>query len=171
MNPGDEAYVELIAVQFGKPAAGQKIKLAFNNDNVLQAAPVSAVPPPQSPLPAAPTPMVPVGTPAAALKFKDSVTTGKDGRARFKLTASDPGNPRKFIDGQVYAVAFTWDEDNDQAFPPDSNGALSVLVFDTFKGKPTWDVCAEGMRELHAHVAQPAESDDAYFFLPLVTPQ
>ena len=138
MNPGDEADVELIAVQFGKPAAGQKIKLAFNNDNVLQAAPVSAAPPPQSPPPPVPTPMVPVGTPAAALKFKDSVTTGKDGRARFKLAASDPGNPRKFIDGQVYAVAFTWDEDNDQAFPPDSNGALSVLVFDTFKGKPTW---------------------------------
>lgn len=138
MNPGDTADVELIAVQFGEPAAGQKIKLAFANDAILQPAPVSAAPPPQSPPPPVPTPMVPVGTPASALKFKDSVTTGKDGRARFKLTADNPGNPRKFIDGQVYAVAFTWDEDNDQAFPPDSNGALSVLVFDTFKGKPTW---------------------------------
>ena len=54
------------------------------------------------------------------------------------MYAYDPGNPREFIDGQVYAVGFTWDKDNDPAFPPDSNGAVSVLVFDSFKGKPTW---------------------------------
>jgi len=137
MNPGDVAEAELIAVQFGKAAAGQKVKLAFNNDNVLQAAPISAAPPPENPQ-QVPTPMVPVGTPASALKFKTSVTTGTDGRARFKLTAGDPDNPRKFIDGQVYAVAFTWDADNDPSFPPDPNGALSVLVFDSFKGEPTW---------------------------------
>ncbi|HEY2960860.1 MAG TPA: hypothetical protein VGJ37_00465 [Pyrinomonadaceae bacterium] len=138
MNPGDVADVELIAVQFGEPASGQKIKLAFNNDNILQAAPISAAPPPQNPPTPVPTPMVPVGTPASALKFKSSVTTGPDGRARFKLTAHDPGNPRKFIDGQVYAVAFTWEEDNDKSFPPDPNGAVSVLVFDSFKGEPMW---------------------------------
>ena len=139
MNPGDVADVELIAVRFGKPVGGQKIKLAFANEAVLQGAPISAAPPPEAPPPQdVPTPMVPVGTPAAALKFKTSVTTGADGRARFKLTASDPGNPRKFIDGQVYAVAFTWDEDNDPSYPPDSNGAVSVLVFDSFEGKPTW---------------------------------
>jgi hypothetical protein len=135
MNPGDTADVELMAVQFGAPAAGQKIKLAFANDAILQPAPVSAAPPPP---PGVPTAMVPVGIPASALKFNSSVTTGPDGRARFKLTAGDPGNPRKFIDGQVYAVGFTWDKDNDPAFPPDSNGAVSVLVFDSFKGKPTW---------------------------------
>ena len=137
LNPGEVADVELIAVQFGEPAGDQKIKLELNG-NLLQPGPLSAAPPPQNPPPPVPTAMIPVATPASALKFNKSVTTGPDGRAKFKLTARDPGNPRQFIDGQVYNVAFTWDEDNDKSFPPDSNGALSVLVFDTFKGAPTW---------------------------------
>jgi hypothetical protein len=137
MNPGDVADVELIAVQFGEPAAGQRIKLSLNG-NLLQPAPISAAPPPQNPPPPVPTPMIPVATPPSALKFNSSVRTGPDGRARFKLTARDPGNPRKFIDGQVYNVSFDWDQDHDKSFPPDPNGALSVLVFDTFKGEPTW---------------------------------
>ena len=136
MNPGDVAGVELIAVQFGEPAAGQRIKLSLNG-NLLQPAPISAAPPPQSPA-SVPTAMVPVATPASALRFSRSVRTGPDGRAQFKLTARDPGNPRQFIDGQVYNVSFDWDKDHDQSFPPDSNGALSVLVFDAFKAEPTW---------------------------------
>jgi hypothetical protein len=138
MNPGDVADVELMAIQFGKPAAGQKISLKLTGD-LLQPAPISAAPPFSPPGgPQTPTPMVPVATPASALKFDSSVTTGPDGRATFKMKASNPGNPRQFIDGQVYNVNFTWKEDQDHSFPADRNGALSVLVFDNFKGKPTW---------------------------------
>ena len=139
MNPGDVADVELIAVQFGEPAGGQEIKLELNGD-LLQPAPISAAPPflPQPPLPPVPTAMVPVATPASALTFAPSVTTGPDGRVTFRMYAYDPGNPRQFIDGQVYNVAFKWEKDKDQSFPPDPNGALSVLVFDTFAGEPTW---------------------------------
>jgi hypothetical protein len=106
----------------------------------LQPAPISAAPPfsPQPPLPPVPTAMVPVATPASALTFAPSVTTGPDGRATFRMYAYDPGNPRQFIDGQVYNVAFKWEKDKDQSFPPDPNGALSVLVFDTFTAEPTW---------------------------------
>ena len=139
MNPGDVADVELIAIQFGEPAGGQEIKLELNGD-LLQPAPISAAPPfsPPPPLPPVPTAMVPVATPASALTFAPSVTTGPDGRATFKMYAYDPGNPRQFIDGQVYNVALKWEKDKDQSFPPDPNGALSVLVFDTFTGEPTW---------------------------------
>lgn len=67
MNPGDVAPVELIAVQFGKPAAGQKINLKLTGD-LLQPAPISAAPPFSPPGgPQTPTPMVPVATPASAL--------------------------------------------------------------------------------------------------------
>ncbi|HKG62369.1 MAG TPA: hypothetical protein VKB05_21590 [Pyrinomonadaceae bacterium] len=139
MNPGEVADVELMAIQFGEPAGGQEIKLDLNGD-LLQPAPISAVPPfsPQPPLPPVPTAMVPVATPASTLTFPPSVTTGPDGRASFKMYAYDPGNPRQFIDGQVYNVSFKWEKDKDQSFPPDPNGALSVLVFDTFQGPPTW---------------------------------
>ena len=139
MNPGDIADVVLVAIRFGEPAPGEDIRLELNAD-LLQPAPISAAPPfsPQPPLPSVPTAMVPVAKPVSALTFPSWVKTGPDGRACFKMTAYDPGNPRKFIDGQVYNVAFKWEKDNDQSFPPDSNGALSVLVFDIFKGTPTW---------------------------------
>ncbi|HEV7744515.1 MAG TPA: hypothetical protein VGO56_05940 [Pyrinomonadaceae bacterium] len=139
MNPGDTACVDLIAVQFGERAANQSISLALNGD-ALQPAPISAAPPfsPQPPQPATPTPVIPVATPASALTFIGSVTTDADGVANFEMTAADPGNPRHFIDGQVYNVSFTWTEDQDDGFPPDPNGTLSVLVFDSYQAEPTW---------------------------------
>lgn len=139
MNPGEVCNVELMAIRFGGPVAGEVVKLSLNGD-LLQPAPISAAPPfsPQPPLPSTPTAMIPVATPASALTFDKYVTTGPDGRARFKITASDPGNPRKFIDGQVYNVSFDWEKDHDPSFPPDTNGALSVLVFDRYKGAPSW---------------------------------
>ena len=136
MNPGDVAKVELIALRFGERAAGQHICLQMNT-SLLQPAPVSPNPPP--PRPPVPTPLIPVGVPTAALNFPANVKTNAAGKASFRMKASDPGNPRQFIDGQVYGVGFSWAEDQDPSFPPDPNGVLSVLVFDTFKGKPTWE--------------------------------
>jgi len=126
MNPGDVATVELIALQFGEPASGQNIALSFNN-SMLQ--------PPNIP-PAGKN--YEVGVPDTALTFPTSVPTGPDGRASFQLTASDPGNPRKVIDGQVYGVGYSWSLDNLPGFPSDPNTFLSVLVFDAFRQAPTW---------------------------------
>ena len=128
MNPGESCTVEVYAFKFAEPAAGETIGLAFNN-GVLQ--------PPQPP------PPVPaywaVGVPASALTFPQSVVTDSQGRATFDLSASDPVNPRQVIDGQVYAVGYSWSEDNLPGFPPDSNNVVSVLVFDSFKKEPTWE--------------------------------
>jgi hypothetical protein len=138
MNPGDVADVELIALQFGQPAANQHICLQINPSLLMgQLAPISPNPPP--PQPPVPTPMIPVSVPITALTFPTSVTTGDDGSACFQMTASDPGNPRQFIDGQVYGVGYSWAEDQDPSFPTDPNGIVSVLVFDTFEGEPTWE--------------------------------
>lgn len=124
MNPGETVESELIALQFGEPAVSQFIVLDFNN-NLLQSA--------------APPPNYTVGVPESALSFPQSVVTGPDGRASFKLTASDPGNPRKVIDGQVYGIGYSWAQDNLRDFPTNPNTFLSVLVFDTFCSEPTWD--------------------------------
>jgi hypothetical protein len=127
MNPGESCTIELFAFQFGEPAAGQNIGLAFDN---------SQLQPPQPP------PPVPaywaVGVPASALTFPKSATTDSRGRATFDLAASDPSNPRQVIDGQVYGVGYNWSEDNVKGFPPDSSNFVSVLVFDSFKKEPTW---------------------------------
>jgi hypothetical protein len=123
MNPGECATAELLALRFGEPAVGEKISLQFNNGPLEQQA----------------SPGIPVGTPASALTFPQSTTTGNDGRASFEMNASDPGNPRQFIDGQVYGVGYSWAEDNRPGFPSNPNAFLSVLVFDTYAKTATWE--------------------------------
>jgi len=115
MNPGDVVGVELIATQFGTPAANQTITLNYDNSQIGS-----------------------TGQPQSALTFPASATTGSDGRVSFCMTAGDPGNPRQFIDGQVYGVSFSWALDNDPQFPPDPNKFISVRVFDRFDEAPTW---------------------------------
>lgn len=124
MSPGEKADVEVLALAFGKPAAGQTIDVQFDNSLLVIQAPKT----------------IPVGVPASALNFLSSAKTGADGRARFKLKAGDPGNPRKFIDGQVYGVGYFWSKENDPQYPPDPNNFVSVLVFDAYPriAKPTW---------------------------------
>lgn len=123
MNPGDCATAQLLALQFGKPAAGQEISLQFNNGPLEQQA----------------APGIPVGTPPTALTFPQSVKTGADGQASFEMRATDPGNPRVFIDGQVYGVGYSWAADNQPGFPSDPNTFLSVLVFETYSHTATWE--------------------------------
>ncbi|HVQ36444.1 MAG TPA: hypothetical protein VMS31_02870 [Pyrinomonadaceae bacterium] len=122
MNPGECATAEVMALQFGKAVGGQEISIKFHN----------------GPLEGQAAPGIPVGTPASALTFPKSVTTGADGRASFEMQASDPNNPRVFIDGQVYGVGYSWAEDNQPGFPSDPNTFLSVLVFDTYAEDATW---------------------------------
>ncbi len=124
MNPGETVTAELIALLFGEPAADQFIVLSYNN-NGLQ--------------PATPPPNYAVGVPTSALSFPQEVITGPDGRATFPLTASNPGNPRQVIDGQVYGIGYSWSQDNLRDFPTDPNTFLSVLVFDTYQQAPIWE--------------------------------
>ena len=48
----------------------------------------------------------PVGHPETALTFPTSLTTKTDGTVELTLTATDPGNPRGYIDGQVYGITY-----------------------------------------------------------------
>lgn len=65
-----------------------------------------------------------------------SVTLGSDGTATFTLNSGSPGNPRGPINGQVYAVSFTWDEDT----IPDQSAFVSIHVYDAaiVPTDPTW---------------------------------
>lgn len=118
---GDAPIVEIIATRFGEAAARQRIDLALTD----ALAPEAGDPP--------------TGTPAAALGFPPSVVTDDAGRARFTLSASDPGNPRGYIDGQVYALGYTW-----HGAPPDPDANpsnfISVRVWQNHPhvAEPTW---------------------------------
>ncbi|MFF6888415.1 ferritin-like protein [Streptomyces sp. NPDC012421] len=71
----------------------------------------------------------------AALRAPDTVTTGPDGRARVTLTGTDPGNPRRVIDGIVADIGY-----GVAGGPGGPEGRLSVRLFsrhDTPE-RPTW---------------------------------
>ncbi len=130
LNPGDTASTKFYATTFGNRATNQVISLAYDA-SIMQAQAT------QGPIPG---PHV-LGQPQSALTFPGSVTTGTDGTVTVTLQASDPGNPRTYIDGQLYGVTYGLG-----STPPapgvvhNPSQILSALVWSTYKApdKPDW---------------------------------
>jgi hypothetical protein len=129
MSPDEVAAVDILATLFGQWAAGIEISTRYDPTGLGPPGP---------------------GVPESALTFPASVTTAMDGRAALELTASDPGNPRGFIDGQVYAVAYGWDGDESIA----QGNQLNVLVWDEFDApeKPTWIADVQPILQQYANL-------------------
>ena len=87
LNPGDEADVDLYATRFGQPNAGAGV-LVVPVPGQLQRGGLAP----------------PTATPADAIVFDSRLVTDETGRARLTIRAGDPGRPRGYIDGQVYAL-------------------------------------------------------------------
>lgn len=128
LDPGAPQTTTLYARAFGAPASGQVIDLVVDNSAMEGQVQQGAVPGPE------------VGKPAGAVAFPPSVTTGPDGTAEVELVGADPGNPRKYIDGQVYGVRYDWRGADLSAFAPETTNVLSVLLWSGFAtgGAPTW---------------------------------
>ena len=88
LNPGATTSTTFYLTIFGQRANHQQISLAFDSSSF------------------GPRPPVKIGTPESALSFPLSITTGTDGTATLLLMGSDPGNPRNYIDGQIYGVVY-----------------------------------------------------------------
>jgi hypothetical protein len=119
MSPGDNTRVAVYATQWGRPLAGTKV--AFTAD-ASQLQPGNYVNPNQVP---------PVATPSQALEFNASATTDETGKAFMAASASDPGNPRQFIDGQVYGVRPAL-ADPQYTGPDNQWNFVSFLLWDAF---------------------------------------
>ncbi len=129
LDPGESAGTTLYATQFGRPAAGQTIGFALDPTTLLGQATQGPVPGPQD-----------VGVPQSALIFPASVTTGSDGTATVELVAKDPGNPRKYIDGQVYCVTYGVGGAPPPGTVQNNSLTLNPLVFSGYAvpDQPTW---------------------------------
>jgi hypothetical protein len=115
LAPGEAVDVELFATRFGLPYAGAQITAAEDASG-LQGGQGD------------PTP----GDPPSALSFDGTLApAGADGTATLRITASDPGNPRDYIDGQVYGVRPAL-ADEPASYPTDPWNFVSLLVFDAF---------------------------------------
>jgi hypothetical protein len=119
--PGDTVEARIYATRYGQCYPGARIV------NILDPSQLQ----PSSPLGPAPT----VGAPESALDFEARVITDKNGCARVPIRISDPGNPRQFIDGQVYGIRPLLEETlaygtNDTYNPWDF---ISLLAFSRFE--------------------------------------
>ena len=99
LNPGDTARVDFCATQFGRPLAGARIRIRHDAGS---------------------------GQPRSALTFPASAMCDAAGRGSITLQAANPGNPREFIDGQLYAITYALET----AAGSNPSDFLSVLVWD-----------------------------------------
>ena len=124
LDPGESVTITLTATRLGAPLADATVLLAADSSQ-LQGDPG--------------IPTTNPGVPVTALAFPASVVTGPDGTATATLTATAPGNPRGYIDGQIYGVRPTLataapdQVQNQWAF-------VSLLLFDAFvpDEPPSW---------------------------------
>jgi len=129
LDPGMKESTKFYATQLGKAGANQQISLQLDSTQM------------QGQVTQGPLPGPPVGVPTSALSFPASVTTAADGTAELQLAASDPRNPRGYIDGQVYGVTYGLG-----STPPpvgsvgNPSQILNALVFDSYPvpDQPNW---------------------------------
>jgi hypothetical protein len=122
--PEDTVRTRLYATTFGARTPGAKITAWMDNsamEGQVTQGPISGPP---------------VGVPASGLVIGQPAPTGADGTTELTLTGRPPGNPRGYIDGQVYGVGYGWDGDGTTA----AGNELSALVFDAYDEPdvPTW---------------------------------
>lgn len=128
MEANSEADVILYTTKFGKYEADVEVNLRFDESSMQtynKDAPFQQGPE--------------VGKPKEALGFPKSVKSDKNGKITFKLTSKDPGNPRKYIDGQIYGVQYlVKGQPSEQT--SNSNNTLSLLIFDGYSidSSATW---------------------------------
>jgi hypothetical protein len=129
LDPGGQVAVRLHATRFGRPYPRAAV-LVVRYPTQLQ---------PFSPLGPAPE----VATPEEALRFPVRAVTGADGTVLVRITAADPGNPRGYLDGQVYGLYPVLEETvvvPGSPYPFDQWAFISVLVWSGFRADepPTW---------------------------------
>lgn len=133
LEPGETEEVRFYATRYGVPIAA-RIATAVNNDGMGGAGSNQKIP----------VKVPDIGEPPGAIQYDSSVTTKADGSpGLLAVTAAPegPGNPRGYIDGQLYGIGYQL------ADPPQPAGYntnpwnfISVLIFDRHPvpERPTW---------------------------------
>jgi len=136
LEPGETAQVRLWGAQYGAPLANAPI-VVFADPSGLQ----SGGGDPNDGL--GPTPSF--AEPASAISFPKTLQTDAQGRATLPIAASNPGNPRGYIDGQVYGVRYLLKSiaqglGPNPSFGFDPSDFVSLHVYDTYAvpPEPTW---------------------------------
>ena len=121
------------AARYGAPLADTEITIAQLGRMPGQGGGQGSGPhTPQAPIPD-------IGVPETALAVPASVTTGPDGAASLAFEASDPGNVRQYIDGQLYLVDFRLPGQGNQVRSAFDYIVLHVREAWPAPASPAWD--------------------------------
>ena len=129
LNPGDEEPVHIYATQFGQPYPEAAV-ITIRVPEQLQTFSYLGKPPHPA-------------TPADAIFYETRIVTNKHGIAELAVRARDPGKPRDYIDGQVYAICPVLEEtivSPAAPYPFNQWNFISILVWSGFQADepPTW---------------------------------
>ncbi|WP_316822549.1 hypothetical protein [Pedobacter gandavensis] len=117
MNDGETQDVDFYATILGKPLVGKTMYCDIQPSLINIMGQGSGIPV--------------TATPTTALTFDNQMVTDATGKVTMSLSASDPKNPRDYIDGQVYALWYYLDGEANTDFsfilPTDPNGNPTVL--------------------------------------------
>jgi hypothetical protein len=133
VDGGGSAETTIFASRYGAPLANASVQIAQTGPSPNQ----GGGPPTDPKPPTAPIPVI--GVPVDKITLPPAVETNAEGTATLTIATRDPGNPRKYIDGQLYVI--------DYRLPGQSNQARSgfdyvvVHVRDAFAvpADPTWN--------------------------------
>ena len=141
LNPCDLCTFEFYATHMGKPLPNAEIHIQDITKDSF-----------------GPTPPA-VGEPALPFlkQFPNQTAvlkTDQNGKASIQFEVADPGNPREYIDGQVYALSYNL---STQDFSKDCNDSnfLSLLIFSgkpTNIDVPTWDNFIQPVMQQYANL-------------------
>ncbi|GGS89952.1 ferritin-like domain-containing protein [Streptomyces cinerochromogenes] len=123
VRAGEGPTTTIHATRFGEPA--DNVKIVFDNAAMEDAKRHSD----DNSLVAPPIPMSERG----GLQPIQPVTTDRRGQATVRLAATDPGNPRGYIDGQVYNVDYGPEYSSSGGTGMQKEGQLNVLVWEEYK--------------------------------------
>jgi hypothetical protein len=132
LDAGETGSVEFFVTQRGAPVSNSEVTVTL-----LPPQPNTGGGSPTAPnQPKAPLPVI--NTPPEALTFKNQLTTDDRGRAILSIETSDPGNPRGYIDGQIYLMQYAL-----TAMPNLSQQQFDLVIVhlrDTYKkpDEPNW---------------------------------
>lgn len=144
-NPPESQSAVFYATQFGKRLSGATISFVMDNSQMLGQQTQGPLPGPTPGTPNPSTGLYPFAFPDAS-SFDPATNTGQiqtdaNGVARLEIATTDPGNPRGYIDGQLFGFAYQLGSQ-----PPvvgsqqNPSAILNVLIFTQYVAPavPTW---------------------------------
>jgi hypothetical protein len=132
LNPGDSARIDFYATRYGQPL--ETTVRTWPTTGLMGGAGTSAKIPDRFAIPD-------IQTPTAIIQFKSEFQTKPNGQGFLMIRADEdgPGNPRRYLDGQLYGIGYQIKYVPD-SFNPNPFRFISILAWDKFEvpENPTW---------------------------------